>query len=281
VREIRAAEITTAVERLCVEANYYLPEDMYQALVKAQQSEESPLGREVLGDILKNAKLAPDKDLPICQDTGLAVLFVELGQEVYFADGDINEAINEGVRRGYENGFLRKSSVDDPFLTRINRGDNTPAVVHLSIVPGDQIKLTLAPKGGGSENMSALAMLTPAAGLAGMKKFVVETVEKAGANACPPLIVGVGVGGTMEMAALIAKKSLLRKVGMPNPNQQVAQVEQELLSEINALGIGPQGFGGSTTALAVHIETFPAHIASMPVAVNMQCHVARHKQAVL
>lgn len=281
MREIRAAEITTAVERLCVEANYYLPEDMYQALVKAQQSEESPLGREVLGDILKNAKLAPDKDLPICQDTGLAVLFVELGQEVYFADGDINEAINEGVRRGYENGFLRKSSVDDPFLTRINRGDNTPAVVHLSIVPGDQIKLTLAPKGGGSENMSALAMLTPAAGLAGMKKFVVETVEKAGANACPPLIVGVGVGGTMEMAALIAKKSLLRKVGMPNPNQQVAQVEQELLSEINALGIGPQGFGGSTTALAVHIETFPAHIASMPVAVNMQCHVARHKQAVL
>ena len=278
MREITAAQISDAVDKLCLEANYYLPKDVYQALAEARENERSPLGQEILSDILKNADLACAKDIPICQDTGLTVIFVELGQEAHIVGGSLNEAIDEGVRRGYQNGYLRKSTVEDPFLARKNRGDNTPAIVHISIVPGDKIKLICVPKGGGCENMSALAMLTPAAGLAGLKKFVVETVEKAGANPCPPIIVGVGVGGTMEMAALIAKKALIRTVGQPNSNQQVAQVEQDLLMDINALGLGPQGLGGATTALAVHIETFPAHIASLPVAINMQCHAARHQE---
>ena len=279
MREIQASHITDVVERLCMEANYYLPEDVYQALQEARERETYPLGRDILGDIIKNADLARSLCMPICQDTGLAVFFVELGQEIHIVGGGLNEAIDEGVRRGYENGYLRKSTVDEPFLKRENRGDNTPAIVHLSVVPGDQLKLTVAPKGGGSENMSAVSMLTPGAGLPGMKKFVVKTVERSGANACPPLIVGVGVGGTMEMAALIAKKALLREVGESNRDPRLAKIEQELLAEINALGIGPQGLGGSVTALAVHIETFPAHFASMPVAVNMQCHAARHRKA--
>jgi len=281
MREITAVQITEAVEKLCLEANYYLPDDVWQALRQAQISEESPLGRDVLGDILKNAELAASKDVPICQDTGLAIFFVELGQEAHITGGGLNEAIDEGVCRGYRSGYLRKSTVEDPLLVRKNRGDNTPAIVHLSLVAGDQIKLVLAPKGGGGENMSALTMLTPAAGVQGVKKFVVEAVHKAGSNPCPPGIVGVGIGGSMEMAALIAKKALLRTVGEPNPHPRVAEVEKELLAEINALGIGPQGFGGSVTALAVHIETFPAHIASLPVAVNLQCHVARHKEIII
>ena len=278
MREIPVQQISAAVEKLCIEANYYLPEDVYSALAAAREKEQSPLGQEILSDILKNAELAREKDIPVCQDTGLAVFFVEVGQDAHITGGSIYEAIDEGVRRGYENGYLRKSTVADPFLTRKMLSDNTPAIVHISMAPGDKIKLICAPKGGGSENMSALTMLTPAAGLQGLKKFVIDTVEKAGANPCPPIIIGVGVGGTMEMAALIAKKALLRTVGKPNPDQRIAGVEQDLLREINALGIGPQGLGGGTTALAVHIETYPAHIASLPVAINMQCHVARHRE---
>ncbi|MCL1975967.1 MAG: fumarate hydratase [Firmicutes bacterium] len=281
MREITAEQITAVVERLCIDSNYYLPQDVLQALQEARARETTLLGRDILDDVLKNAELARTFDLPICQDTGLAVFFVEVGQEVHIVNGGLNEAIDEGVRCGYKNGYLRKSTVADPFLQRINIGDNTPAIIHLSIVPGDKIKLTIAPKGGGSENMSALAMLMPNAGICGMKSFVKQTVQQSGANACPPLIVGVGVGGTMEMAALIAKKALLRTIGQSHNNPQVAAVEQELLAEINDLGLGPQGLGGSITALAVHIETFPAHFASMPVAVNLQCHVARHKEALI
>jgi fumarate hydratase subunit alpha len=281
MREVNVDLITKTIERLCIEANYYLPADVKKALEEAVAKEESPLGREILQDIIKNAEIAQREDMPICQDTGLAVIFLELGQDVHLVGGDLNEAINEGVRRGYINGYLRKSSVDDPFLVRKNTGDNTPAIVHTTIVPGDKIKIIVAPKGGGSENMSALAMLKPADGVEGIKKFIINTVEKAGSNPCPPIIVGVGIGGTIEKTTLLAKKALLRPIGEYNPNPDVAKLEKELLEEINKLGIGPQGFGGRITALAVHIETFPAHIASMPVAVNIQCHAARHKEAII
>lgn len=281
MREVNVDLITQTIERLCIEANYYLPADVKRALEEAVSKEELPLGREILQDLIKNAEIACREDMPICQDTGLAVVFLELGQDVHLVGGDLTEAINEGVRRGYINGYLRKSSVDDPFLERKNTGDNTPAIVHTTIVPGDKIKIIVAPKGGGSENMSALAMLKPADGVEGIKRFVVETVEKAGPNPCPPIIVGVGIGGTIEKTTLLAKKALLRTIGEHNPNPEVARLEKELLEEINRLGIGPQGFGGRITALAVHIETFPAHIASMPVAVNIQCHAARHKEAII
>ena len=281
MREINVEEITRTVEKLCIESNYYLPEDVKKALEEALKKEESPLGVEILSDILKNQEIARTKDVPICQDTGLAVIFLELGQDVRLVGGNLNEAIDEGVRRGYKKGYLRKSAVDDPFIERINTKDNTPAIIHTIIVPGDKIKLILAPKGGGSENMSALAMLKPSDGIKGIKKFVLDTVEKAGSNPCPPIIVGIGIGGTIEKTTLIAKQSLLRKVGDHNPNPKVAELEKELLEEINKLGIGPQGFGGRTTALAVNIETFPAHIASMPVAINIQCHVARHQEAII
>ena len=281
MREINVEEITRTVERLCIESNYYLPQDVKKALEDAMEKEESPLGVEILFDILKNQEIARTKDVPICQDTGLALIFLELGQDVRLTGGNLNEAIDEGVRRGYKNGYLRKSAVDDPFIERINTKDNTPAIIHTIIVPGDKIKLILAPKGGGSENMSALAMLKPSDGIKGIKKFVLDTVEKAGSNPCPPIIVGIGIGGTIEKTTLIAKQSLLRKVGDHNPNPKVAELEKELLEEINKLGIGPQGFGGRTTALAVNIETFPAHIASMPVAINIQCHVARHQEAII
>ena len=281
MRDIQVSTITDVVAKLCVDANYYLPEDVQKALEDAMAAEESALGKEILGDILKNAEIARTNDVPICQDTGLAVFFVELGQEVHLVGGDFGEAMDEGVRRGYEAGYLRKSTVDDPFMVRKNLGDNTPAIVHLTIVPGDQIKITFAPKGGGSENMSALGMLTASDGVNGIKKFIVENVEKAGSNPCPPIIVGIGIGGTIEKVTLLAKKALLRTVGEHHPNPVVADLERELLAQINDLGIGPQGFGGRTTALAVHIETFPAHIASMPVAMNVQCHVARHKEAII
>ena len=281
MREINVAEITGVVARLCIDANYYLPEDVRKALEDAMAKEESELGKEILGDILKNEEIARTNDVPICQDTGLAVFFIELGQEVRLVGGDFHEAIDEGVRRGYEEGYLRKSTVDDPFMVRKNVGDNTPAIVHLRIVPGDKIKITIAPKGGGSENMSALGMLTPSAGVKGIKKFILENVEKAGSNPCPPIIIGIGIGGTIEKTTLLAKQALLRTLGEHNPNPIVADLEKELLEEVNNLGIGPQGFGGRTTALAVHIETFPAHIASMPVAMNVQCHVARHKEAII
>lgn len=281
MREINVEEITRTVERLCIESNYYLPQDVKKALEDATDKEESPLAKEILRDILKNQDIARTKEVPICQDTGLAVIFLELGQDVRLVGGDLNEAIDEGVRRGYKNGYLRKSTVNDPFMVRKNIGDNTPAIIHTKIVPGDKVKLILAPKGGGSENMSALAMLKPSDGIKGIKKFVLDTVDKAGSNPCPPIIVGIGIGGTIEKTTLIAKQSLLRTVGEHNSNSEIAKFEEELLEEINKLGIGPQGFGGRTTALAVNIETFPAHIASMPVAVNIQCHVARHQEAII
>ncbi len=281
MREINVEDITKTVEKLCIESNYYLPHDVKKAIEDAFVKEESPLAKEILADILENGEIARTKNVPICQDTGFAVVFMELGQKVRLIGGDLNEAIDEGVRRGYLNGYLRKSIVDDPFIVRRNTGDNTPAIIHTKIVPGDKIKLILAPKGGGSENMSALAMLKPSDGIEGIKKFVLDTVDKAGSNPCPPIIVGIGIGGTIEKTTLIAKQSLLRTVGEHNVNPEVAKLEVELLEEINKLGIGPQGFGGTTTALAVNIETFPSHIASMPVAVNIQCHVARHKEATI
>jgi len=281
MREINVELISKTVEKLCIESNYYLPQDVKKALQSALEKEESPLAKEIMEDIIKNQEIARTNNVPICQDTGLAVIFLELGQEVRLTGGDLNEAIDEGVRRGYKNGYLRKSAVDDPFMVRKNTGDNTPAIIHIKIVPGDKVKLILAPKGGGSENMSALAMLKPSDGVKGIKQFVLDTVDKAGSNPCPPIIVGIGVGGTIEKTTLIAKQALLRTVGEHNSNPDIAKLEEELLEEINKLGIGPQGFGGRTTALAVHIETFPAHIASMPVAINIQCHVARHQEAII
>lgn len=230
--------------------------------------------------MVENANIAAAESLPMCQDTGVAVVFVEMGQDVHLINGDFTEAINEGVRRGYREGYLRKSMVGHP-LERVNTGDNTPAVIHLKLVPGDQIKITVAPKGGGSENMSALKMLKPAEGVEGVKKFVLDTIRNAGPNPCPPLIIGVGIGGTMEKCALLAKEALLRPVGQPHPLPDIAKLEQELLVSINRLGIGPSGLGGITTALAVHIEIFGSHIASLPVAVNINCHAARHKSVVI
>lgn len=281
MRNIETVAIRDAVRQLCIDSNYYLPDDVKKALERSVEKEESPIGKGILADIVKNAEIAARDGVAICQDTGFAVFFVELGQEVAVVGGDFNEAIHEGVRLGYKEGYLRKSIVDDPFHRRKNTSDNTPAIIHVFIVPGDRIKITIAPKGGGSENMSALAMLKPSDGIEGIKRFVVETVNKAGSNPCPPVIVGVGIGGTIEQTTLIAKMALLKDVGARHPDPVVARLEEELLEEINRLGIGPQGFGGRVTALDVHINTFPAHIASMPVAVNMQCHVARHKQAIL
>lgn len=281
MREINVGIITNTVEKLCMDANYYLPQDVVKALETAVEEEKSPIGKEILMDILKNQDIARCNNMPICQDTGLAVIFVELGQDVRLVGGDFNEAINEGVRRGYKNGYLRMSCVDDPFLTRKNTGDNTPAIIHTTIIPGDKVKIIVAPKGGGSENMSALAMLKPSDGIDGIKKFVLDAVDKAGSNPCPPIIVGIGIGGTIERTTLIAKKAILRTIGQHNENPKVAKLEEELLQAINNLGIGPQGYGGSITALAVNIETFPAHIASMPVAVNTQCHASRHKEAII
>jgi len=281
MREITAQEITDTVARLCVEANYYLPEDVLASLQAAREAEPSPMGKEVLDRILENADIARREQMPLCQDTGLTVIFLEIGQEVHIVGGGLVEAINEGVRTGYIEGYLRKSVVAHPFSKRINTRDNTPAVIHTEIVPGDTLKITVAPKGGGSENMSFLGMLKPADGRQGVIDFVVNSVDKAGANPCPPIIVGVGVGGTIDQTTRIAKKALLRQVDEAHPDPEVAALEADILERVNWLGIGPQGFGGRTTALAVHVETFPCHIASMPVVVNIQCHSARHKEAVL
>ncbi|GAB6062456.1 fumarate hydratase [Deferrisoma palaeochoriense] len=278
MRDVPVQAITETVRRLCVEANTRLGDDVVRAFERFRDAEESPTGRDVLEQLLENARIARDEGLPLCQDTGFAVVFVELGQDVHLVGGDLYEAVNEGVRRGYEEGYLRKSIVADP-LRRKNTGDNTPAVVHVRIVPGDRVRITFAPKGGGSENMSGIAMLKPADGVEGVKRFVVERVREAGPNPCPPTIVGVGIGGTFEVAALLAKRALLRPVGEPNPDPFYADLERELLGRINALGIGPAGLGGTTTSLAVHIEAHPCHIASLPVAVNIQCHSARHKEA--
>lgn len=281
MREIHVDTIIKTIENLCINANINLPKDVKISLEKAVEKETSPLGKEILQDILRNADIAEQNQVPICQDTGFAVIFLEIGQDARIVGGDLYNSINEGVRLGYKKGYLRKSIVDDPFLVRKNTGDNTPAIIHVTIVPGDKIKIIVAPKGGGSENMSMLKMLNPSDGVEGIKKFVLETVEKAGSNPCPPIIVGVGIGGTIEVTTLIAKKSLLRTLGEFNSNPIVSQLEKELLEEINKIGIGPQGFGGRITALGVNIETFPAHIASMPVAINIQCHVARHKEAII
>lgn len=273
-------DVVRAVAGLCQEANFYLGEDVKKALEEGLARETSPTGRDVFKQILANIDIAAQEQMPLCQDTGVAVVFLELGQEVRISGGYLYDAINEGVRKGYTEGYLRRSMVDHPFL-RHNTGDNTPAVIHTKIVPGENLKITVAPKGGGSENMSALAMLTPAAGEEGVKKFVLETVKKAGPNPCPPIVVGVGIGGDFEKCALLAKEALLRPLGQPSPLEDIARLEKELLSAINKLGIGPQGFGGNITALAVHIETFPCHIASLPVAVNLNCHAARHKSITL
>ncbi len=275
MREISCEQIRDAVAEMCIEANCLIGGDVRRALEKAERNEDGPLGRQVLETLLANARVAEENMIPICQDTGLAVVFVEMGQEAHISGGSIAEAINAGVARGYEEGFLRKSVVADP-IRRENTKNNTPAVIHYSIVPGDRVDITVAPKGFGSENMSALKMLKPSQGLEGVKKFIIETVKAAGPNPCPPVIVGIGVGGTMEKAALMAKEGLLRPVGQKNADPFWAGLEEELLAEINGLNIGPAGFGGRSTALAVNITAYATHIAGLPVAVNIGCHVTRH-----
>jgi fumarate hydratase subunit alpha len=279
VREIPAEKVTNTIRRLCIQANTVLGEDVIQAYEKGLEREESPVGQDCLRQLLENAKLAKEEGLALCQDTGLAVVFVEMGQDVHVVGGDLNEAIHEGVRQGYKEGYLRASSLDP--LTRKNFGDNTPAIVHIEIVKGDKLKLSIAPKGFGSENMSRVVLFAPSAGIEGVKKYIIQRVEEAGPNPCPPVVVGVGIGGTFEKAALIAKRSLLRPLGQRHTNPSIARLEIELLEAINKLGIGPSGLGGRVTALDVHIETYPTHIASLPVAVNIQCHCDRHKEAVL
>jgi len=281
MREIKAEEITGTISRLFQEANFYLPGDVVAAIEKAREAEESPVGQEVLDRILENKGISATDNVPLCQDTGVAVVFLELGQDVHVAGGDLYEAVNEGVRKGYDEGYLRKSIVNQPFSARVNTKDNTPAMIHTDIVPGDRLKITVMPKGGGSENMTRLGMMPPARGREGVIDFVVKAVEESGSNPCPPVIVGVGIGGTAETTVMLAKRALLRTLGEPNPDAEYAELEKEILERVNKLGIGPMGYGGRTTALAVNIEVFPCHIASMPVAVNLQCHSARHKEAVL
>ena len=280
VREIEAAKITDTVKRLCIQANVILPEDVKNCIIKRKSEENWAPAREILDRIEENFELAAAENVPICQDTGVACVFLEIGQEVHIAGGDITQAVNEGVRQGYAEGYMRKSVVRDP-LDRVNTGDNTPAMIYYDIVPGDKIKITVAPKGFGSENMSQIKMLRPSDGIEGVKAFVLKAVEEAGPNPCPPIIVGVGIGGTFDKAALLAKKALLRETGTPSADPLYAKLEEELLEKINALGIGPQGFGGKTTALAVAVEHYPTHIAGLPVAVNINCHVARHKTEVI
>ena len=281
MREISLSTLTDKIAELCKKAATELPDDVVENLAKALGREKSEVGKETLRDIKVNLQIAKDESVPLCQDTGFTVVVLDIGQEVHFTGGSIEDAVNEGVRRGYKDGFLRNSILRDPIRRDKNTGDNTPAVVHTHLVPGDKVEISVLPKGGGSENKSALKMLTPADGLAGIKKFVLDTVSKAGPSACPPLTVGVGIGGTFDKVAWLAKKAIFRKSGTPNPDEYYAKLEQELLGEINKLGIGPMGLGGSTTSIAVHIETFPCHIASLPVAVNIQCHSARHKEATL
>jgi len=265
---------------LCQEANYFLGEDVLRSFEEGIKKEISLTGKDVFRQLIKNAEIAREEKVPMCQDTGFAVVFLDLGQDVKIEGGDLYEAVNEGVRIGYKEGYLRKSIVADP-LNRVNTGDNTPAIIHTEIVPGDSLKITVAPKGGGGENMSALKMLKPSEGVEGVKRFVVDTVSAAGSNPCPPVVVGVGIGGTFEKSAILAKKALLRPVGERSSRPELAELEAELLEEINKLGIGPQGFGGTVTALDVHVEVYATHIACLPVAVNINCHATRHKSAVL
>ena len=279
MREISASAITDVVARLCVEANCHLPGDMKRCIEASHAAEVWPQAQEILERIIENYQIADRQNAPICQDTGVACVFLKIGQEVHI-DGDLTEAVNEGVRRGYGEGYLRKSVVRDP-LDRVNTGDNTPAMLYTELVPGEQIEITVAPKGFGSENMSQIKMLRPSDGVEGVKAFVCKVVEEAGPNPCPPIVVGVGIGGTFDKAAYMAKKALLREVDVPNEKPYYANLEKELLDMVNSLGIGPQGFGGKTTALAVNIESCPTHIAGLPVAVNINCHVTRHKTEVL
>jgi fumarate hydratase subunit alpha len=278
MRKISFGNIVTRVTEACMAANFELGDDVVAAFVQAREREESPVGKEIIGQLLENAKIASKEKIALCQDTGFAVFFVDLGDEITVEGGNLVNAINEGVRQGYQGGYLRKS-ICHPF-SRKNTGDNTPAIVHLNLVPGDQLKITIAPKGGGSENMSRVTMLKPSDGIAGIKKFVIERVKESGANPCPPLVIGVGIGGTFEKTALIAKHALLRPLGSTNPDPELAAIENDLLEKINDLGVGPQGLGGRTTALAVHVEMHPCHIASLPVAVNINCHASRHKEIV-
>ena len=280
IRELNVSQITEAIKDMCIQANHFLSEDMDKALKNATANEESPLGQKILNQLQENLKIAGEDMIPICQDTGMAVFFVEAGQDVHFTCGILEDAINEGVRQGYTEGYLRKSVVKDPII-RENTKDNTPAVIHYSIVPGDKVKITFAPKGFGSENMSRVFMLKPADGIEGVKNAIMTAVQDAGPNACPPMVVGVGVGGTFEKCALMAKKALTREVGKHSEIGYVAELEEEMLQEINKLGIGPGGLGGSTTALAVNINTYPTHIAGLPVAINICCHVNRHISTVL
>ncbi len=279
MREINVSEVTKTVSKLCMDSCYYLPEELLAKFKSTVAEEESPLGREILGTIIENAELAKRKAVPICQDTGLTVVFMEIGQDVHFVGGDLYTAIHAGVADGYVNGYLRKSSVDDPLFVRKNTNDNTPAIIHTTIVPGDKVKVIVCPKGCGSENMGAMKMLKPADGVEGVIKFVVDTVRSAGPNPCPPVTVGVGIGGNMEKAALLAKYSLTRKVGEHNANPQYAELEEKLLELVNKTGVGPSGLGGSTTAVAVNIEYAPTHIGGLPVAVNLNCHAARRAEA--
>lgn len=280
MRTLNVAEVTEQIRDMCIEANHFLADDMKCAMAQASESEKSPLGRQVLEQLEENMEIAGKDMIPICQDTGMAVIFMEIGQDVHFEGGSLEEAIHEGVRRGYTEGFLRKSVVKDP-LIRENTKDNTPAVIHYEMVPGDRVRITVAPKGFGSENMSRVFMLKPADGIEGVKEAVLTAVRDAGPNACPPMVVGVGIGGTFEKCALLAKKALTRPVDVRSEIPYVCELEQELLQKINGLGIGPGGLGGSTTALAVNIYTYPTHIAGLPVAVNICCHVNRHAVRVL
>ena len=281
MRDIDVTEIADTVARLAQEANYFLPEDVLDALKKARRDEEAPRAQKVLDMILRNSEIAEEKQIALCQDTGTTVLFLELGQDVHLVGGDLYDALADGVRRGYKDGFLRNSIVKQPFSARINTGDNTPPIVHTDIVPGESLKVTILPKGGGCENMSRLSIMRPGDGKKGIIDFALRTIEESGGNPCPPLIVGVGIGGTAEHVMHLAKKSLLRKVGEHNPDPEVAELEEELLERVNASGIGPQAWGGRSTALAVNVETHPTHITSLPVGVNLQCHSARLKVAVL
>ena len=280
MREINVSQVIDTVERLCIEGNNHLPSDVKEAIERCRACEDGAIARGVLDNIIENYHIADSENVPICQDTGIACVFLEIGQDVHFVGGDLTEAINEGVRRGYANGYLRKSVVKDP-VRRGNTGDNTPAMIYTEIVPGENVKITLGPKGFGSENMSAVRMFKPSAGLQGIKDFILETVKIAGPNPCPPIVIGVGIGGTFDKAALLAKKAIMRPLNTGHPDPYYADLEKEMLEKVNELGIGPQGFGGKTTAIGLNIETLPTHIAGMPCAINISCHVTRHKTEVL
>ena len=280
MKTINVNEIIKTVKELSIEANYYLPNDVKEAIEEAEKNEKWPIANNILNKILENSQIAAAEKMPICQDTGMACAFVDIGQDVHITGGSLEEAINEGVRQGYAEGFLRKSVVKDP-IHRVNTNDNTPALIYYNMVPGDKVKITVAPKGFGSENMSRIAMLKPSDGLEGVKNFVLETVRMAGPNPCPPIVIGVGIGGSFDKAAYLAKKALIRPVNENNTDEFYSNLEKELLEEVNKIGIGPQGFGGKTTALALNIETYPTHIAGLPVAVNINCHATRHKERVL